>query len=600
MRKKYFLFLIAVFIFSMILPGYENLSRSTNWTKHPVIKILADGNIICLWGEGTLERNADTVYRILNTKTGVWGPKKIAVNHVFAALFPHIVEDSEGVIHMAYMDGNARMNRDIWYTNFDYRKPEGEQWRTPRMIVRTPEQSAWQRISIDPIREDLYVTWQHAYEYSGNENWKSNIVCVKKTKDPITGEYSDWSEDVKISRDIEKVSIHQATVFANDKLHAVYEEGHEAAWTLKYNFLEGGPNFKEGAINTVVEIPGGIPPSYWPELEADSKGNLYCLYSRRTTETKVAYKPLNGPWQDLGPIIGGSRITMVGLCMAKNDVAYAIHNQGYNDENQAGETYRPVFVRLTNTNIQKPVKIRESGRYQRVLEIEVDDKGTAHCVWSGPGMGTDPTHMDTHYETVEQIGGPVVKLNVPEVVLTDEDVEITGEVVSSANPVVNHRFYERRTKTWGGDGPSYTMRFTTPGFYTIHYYVSDTQNLMGHDSVTVEVLDAPFQPVEANASTEITRGYLFRAWVNKMTFKNDARNDEKFDNLTHFNIYRRNAGESDWGSPVTTIAYNGQQTYEYVDPQAFVKKDDAQSLEYAVAMVANVGGFDKESRKTQF
>ena len=600
MRKKYFLFLIAVFIFSMILPGYENLSRSTNWTKHPVIKILADGNIICLWGEGTLERNADTVYRILNTKTGVWGPKKIAVNHVFAALFPHIVEDSDGVIHMAYMDGNARMNRDIWYTNFDYRKPEGEQWRTPRMIVRTPEQSAWQRISIDPIREDLYVTWQHAYEYSGNENWKSNIVCVKKTKDPITGEYSDWSEDVKISRDIEKVSIHQATVFANDKLHAVYEEGHEAAWTLKYNFLEGGPNFKEGAANTVVEIPGGIPPSYWPELEVDSKGNLYCLYSRRTTETKVAYKPLNGPWQDLGPIIGGSRITMVGLCMAKNDVAYAIHNQGYNDENQAGETYRPVFVRLTNTNIQKPVLIRDSGRYQRVLEIEVDDKGTAHCVWSGPGMGTDPTHMDTHYETVEQIGGPVVKLNVPEVVLTDEDVELTGEVVSSANPVVNHRFYEKRTKTWGGDGPNYTMRFTTPGFYTIHYYVSDTQNLMGHDSVTVEVLDAPFQPVETNASTEITRGYLFRAWVNKMTFKNDARNDEKFDNLTHFNIYRRNAGESDWGSPVTTIAYNGQQTYEYVDPQAFVKKDDAQSLEYAVAMVANVGGFEKESRKSQF
>ena len=600
MRKKYFLFLIAVFMFSMILPGYENLSRSTNWAKHPVIKVLEDGNIICIWGEGPLERTADMAYRILDRETGIWSHKDAAVYHVYSAIFPQIAEDSQGVIHMAYMDGNARANRDIWYTTFDYRKEFGEQWRTPKMIVRTREQSAWQRISIDPIREDLYVTWQHAYEYSGNATWKSNIIAVKKTKDPVTGEYSDWSEDVKVSRDIEKVSIHQDTTFANDKLHAVYEEGHEAAWTLKYSFCEGGPDFKEAHPNAVVEIPGGIPPSYWCELEADSKGNLYLLYSRRTTETKVAYKPVGQNWQDLGAIIGGSRITMIGLHMARNDVAYAIHNQGYNDENVAGETYRPVFVRLTNTNIQKPVLIRDSGRYQRTLEIDVDDEGTAHCVWAGPGMGSHDDHMDIHYDFVEQVGGPEVKLNVPDVVLTDEDVEISGEVISSANPVVNHRFFEKRTKVWGGDGPNYTMRFTTPGFYTIHYYVSDSQNLMGHDSVTVEVLDAPFQPTDTNATTEITRGYLFRAWVNKMTFKNDTRNDEKFDNLTHFNIYRRNAGETEWGSPVTSIAYNGQQTYEYVDPQAFVKKDDAQSIEYAVAMVANVGGFEKESRKTQF
>lgn len=598
MMKKVLL-IITIMVFSLLLlgEGTENLSNDINhWAKHPVIKVMVDGNVICLWGEGEEERIADTVYRILDTTTKKWGPKLVAVKHIYAALFPQICEDTAGVIHMSYMDGNARQNRDIWYTSYDYRKAAGQRWSQPEMLIRTREQSAWQRITIDPIREDLYISWQHVYEYAADPTWHSNIVVFKKTKDPVTGQYGAWEGPVKMSRNIQEVDIHQATVFSNDRLHAVYEEGHEAAWTLRYNNLQGGPNFQEAKDNTVRDIPGGVPPSYWPEIDVDSKGNLYVVYSRRTNETRAAFKPVDGEWEDLGPIINGSLITMIGLVVTKNDVAYCIHNQGYNDP-AGGSRYRPVFVRFTNTNISSPTLVRDTGSGQRVLEIDVDDNGTAHCVWAGP---YNRAKMDIHYERVpQQAGGPKVKLNVPDILLTNEDVTLQGEILSSTSPIVNHRFYIREENIWGGDDtPEYTLQFTKEGFYTIHYYVADSNNLMGHAAVTVEVLDAPFQPTGSARTTEIVRGLLFRAWVNKFTWENDSRNDGKFDNITHFNIYRRNAGET-WGAPVTQIPYNGSgSTYEYLDPQAFVNQNDAESIQYAITVVADVSGFEKESKKT--
>jgi hypothetical protein len=596
---KKIILIMTILVFSLLLlgEGTENLSNDINhWAKHPVIEVMVDGNIICLWGEGEEERIADIAYRILDTTTWKWGPKLAAVRHIYAALFPQICEDSEGVIHMSYMDGNARQNRDIWYTSYDYRKPTGQRWSRPEMLVRTREQSAWQRISIDPIREDLYVTWQHVYEYAADPTWHSNVVVYKKTKNQVTGEYGLWEGPVKMSRNIQEVDIHQATVVADGKLHAVYEEGHEAAWTLRYNYLDAGATFKEARDDTVRDLPGGAPPSYWCELDADSEGNLYCVYSRRTNETKAAFKPVGEEWQDLGPIIRGSLITMIGLKVARNDVAYAIHNQGYHDP-AGGSRYRPVFVRFTHDNISTPTLVRDSGTGQRVLEIDVDDNGTAHCVWAGP---YNRPKMDIHYERVPQpVGGPRVKLNVPEILLTNEDVTLQGEVTSSTSPIVNHRFYIRKLKLWGGgDTPEYTVRFTKEGFYTIHYYVSDSNNYMGHTAVTVEVLDAPFQPTDVARTTEIVRGMLFRAWVTKFTWNNDSRNDGKFDNLTHFNIYRRNTGES-WGAPVTQIPFtDSATTYEYLDPQAFVNQNDAESIQYAITAVADVSGFEKESKKT--
>jgi hypothetical protein len=607
MTKKIVLTLIVLSLLSVLLTaeGAINLSSTTGWSKHPVMRVLDNGKLICIWAEGEIEARSDIIYRLLDLNTMQWSEKKVAVRHIFATHFPQIVEDSQGIIHLSYMDGNSRYTRDVWYTAYDYRKPEGEQWSKPE-LCKTPDriQDAWQRITIDPQREDLYISWQYVYkdDIHSPAGWHSNIVVVKKTKDPLTGKYGPWSEDLKLSRNVWDASIHQTTVFVHDRLHGVYEEGIEGAWALRYNYCEGGPDFKEGDPTTICEIPGSAPPSYWPELEADSAGNLYLVYSRRTTETKAAFKPVNGNWQDLGAIIKGSKITMIGLFMGRNDVAYCIHNQGYKDPDSAGEKFRPVFVRFTHDNIRPPVLVRETGRYQKVLEIEVENNGTAHCAWAGPGLGADPLNYNIYYERVPQpAGGPRVRLHVPDTLLTNEDITLRGEILSASTPVVNHRFFIKNLKIWGGDGPEYTVRFSQPGFYTIHYYVSDLNNYMGHDAVTVEVLDAPFQPAEASKTSDVVRGYLFRAWLNKLSWKNDNRNDGKFTAISHFNIYRRNAGEANWGSPLTTVPFTDSSvTYEYLDPQAFRNQQDALAVQYAVSVVADVSGFEKESPLTEF
>jgi hypothetical protein len=454
-KKKLCLMLVLMIFMAMRVQGLERLSRSGNWAKHPVITILTNGDILCLWGEGAEERIADICYRILNRQTGKWGDKKIAAHHVYAAVFPQIVQDCEGVVHMAYMDGNSRSNRDIWYTAFDYRKPEGQQWATPSMILRTSEQSAWQRIAIDPQREDLYVSWQHVYKDNPNspEGWHSNIVVVQKSKDLETGEYGLWSEPVKLSRNVEDISIHQDTIFVDGKLHGVYEEGKDndkADWILRHNFLEGGIGFGEAAKETVVEIPGASPPSYWCELAVDSQQNLYLVYSRRTTETMAAFKSVDGSWQDLGSLYTGSVITMIGLTVAKNDVAYVIHNQGTSGK------IRPVFVRFTDKVKMPPVPVTDYQDVQenKTLEIEVDDEGTAHCVWTVQ-VGSDRARLDVwHHKVHQSTDGPEVALSVdPPTVLTNEDITFTGTVLNSATPIVNHRFYIKSSEFWGGRRP---------------------------------------------------------------------------------------------------------------------------------------------------
>ena len=210
--------------------------------------------------------------------------------------------------------------------------------------------------------------------------------------------------------------------------------------------------------------------------------------------------------------------------------------------------------------------------------------------------------MNIYYERVPQVGGPEVIISAPAVVLTNEDVEFTGSVLSAATPILKHRFYCREMRVWGGedDSNTYIMRFPEEGLYTVHYYVADAQNLMGHAAVTVEVIDAPFQPTSGYRTAQIVRGLLFRAWITTISWKSDKRNEDKFDTLSHFNIYRRMAGGGDWGQPVVEVPYtDAYASFQYQFPNAFTSLTDAEAVEYAVTMVAVVNGQEKESRKTE-
>ncbi|MDY0296816.1 MAG: PKD domain-containing protein [Acidobacteriota bacterium] len=587
-------------------PEKISLSRSGGWepyrSMHPVVKVLSDGNIMVAWEEGESEAHCNIVYRFLDTKTNQWNPPldqlpKVAANRAFSCTFPQIVEDGDGAIHIIYQDGVSQPTRDIWHTVLRDGK-----W-TQQMILRDSVNSAWPRATLDPETGDIYATWQvlilhpdgipyvfgdseigFSVLHKGASAWTNparmfSYAYLNYQENPVRG----------------SITIHQSTAWANGQLHGLFMDGLESAWKIAGQSMpRNGHPVHPGPAPVMIQDAG-----YWPELEADSKGNLIGVYSFRNGGTAWCYKPVGGEWQ-AKPVIGPGVADFMGLAIGKNDIAYAINKTGYADG------FLPVAIRFSNEVVSPTIQVDSTSRYPIRTEIDVDDNGDIHCVWTDRRCNdwvTDSCATSVWYRKISQEpGGPTVAIeDVPATIITKEAVNFSGKVTKSSSSIKKHTWYNHKLALWqSGQNLNYT--FQSPGFYTIHYYVADAQNRMGHTSITVEVIDAPFQPTEASVSDSLIRGFFLRRYINELNWKTDPRNDGKFENLTHFNIYRRRAGESDWGTPYTTLDYvDSDTTYNFRDEKpGFATEEEAAEWQYAVTVVANVSGSDKESKKTIF
>ena len=567
--------------------GFNNMYRS----MHPNILVMNNGDILAVWEEGEDEGHCHIVYRIFDNESKDWIPSidtkpAIAVRALRSAGFPVLVEDSEGVVHMSYQDGTARRNRDAWYCYYKDGK-----WSVPQMIIRTINNTAWPRIAVDRYTNDIYATWHRELMNPQIEGDSVIAYIFKKAGS------SKWDILRNFSMTVQPTTIHQASAFANGKLYSIFMDGHEGNWNIMANSALQGEN--GGQAEVISDIESG----YWPELAADSQGNLYGIYSTRQGDLFYVYKGVSSGWKNLGAIATNGRIDFFGLTVAPNDVAYAIYQRGIGDGK-----YAPVFIRITCENVSKPFYIHEA-RYPKRFKIGVDSEGAVHSVWSdfndGDSMHSDAFSSDVWYKKIDQaqIGkGPTINIeDVPDTIITGDEIIFNGKIVSNPNEIVNHRWYVGENKICASTLESLTYTFGKAGKYDIHYYVSDTNNLLSHKSVSVEVIDAPYQPTDSVVESKLIKGFLFRRYVNKLTWKNDSRNDGKFENIIYFNIYRREKGEPDWCSISSVTFSNSSVTYKYIDDSiAFKTEVEAHGYEYAVSVVADVNGDEKESKKTFF
>lgn len=584
-------------------PEKVSLSRSGGYgpyrSMHPVVKVLSDGNIIVLWEEGPSERECSIVYRFLNTQTGQWNPPlnqlpRVAAARLRSATFPQVVEDAAGTIHVVYQDGTAQVNRDIWVTSL-----KGNTWEK-KMVLTDRENSAWPRINIDPETGDMYATWHKLIphsEGSGIVEGDSEIIYSVLKKGALR-----WSESSNYSNAYlnhldspirGSITIHHSTAWANGHLYGLFMDGEEGDWAIAGQSMPRG-----GFTGRYGEAPVNIAASaYWPELAADSQGNLYGVYTRRDGRTYHCYKPAGGPWE-ARDAIGPGQLDFIGLTVAKNDVAYCISKSGY------AEGFLPVVVPFTESTISPLIQVDNNSRFPIRLEVDIDDQGAMHCVWTDRNCNeskTDECSTSVWYRKISQApGGPSVAIDgIPAIIITKEPMTFSGRVVNVNGSIAKHTWYIHEMSLWKS-GQDLEVTFDTPGFYKIHYYVADNSNRMGHTAVTVEVIDAPYQPTQAAVSASLIRGFFLRRYINELTWKNDARNDDKFDTLTHFNIYRRQAGTTDWGSAYTQVNYvDSSTTYSFRDDSpGFSTATEAADWEYAVTVVANVSGSEKESKKS--
>jgi len=613
--QKISVIIFSIIFFSVVLfAGDYNLSKyedgdevvykndvgqriAHGWAKHPAIKVLENGDILVIWGEGMMEGRSNIVYRILDHKTKKWGPKKMAISRTFASQFPHVVEDHNGILHMSYQDGNARQNRDAGYAYGVYdEETKTFNWTKSKMFSTIRKNSAWPRISIDRKTEDLYVSWQHPMQQdaSGAEVG-SNIVYQKYIKAE-----DKWGSMRNISCLGTTKTIHQATVFANNKLLGIFMDGTEACWSIMCNYSDYDKN-DSGTFEVAYQIPGGDPSSYWPEMELDSEGNIHAIFTRRLLTLDHAFlhhdKIGEGNfWKHNVLNSKNGYITMIGLLIAKNDVAYAIAVRGYADG------YQPYFIRFSvDTETGSIIKsnsysVSEDTREPRVPKLEVDNEGDVHCVWTG--------NDQIWYHKIDQpAGGPKVTLTTDkENVITNTDVTFYG---SSNSKIKNFRYYIQKLNFWGegnsNEGKDLTIQFTEEGDYNVHLYVADNNNLMGHTSITIHAIDSPYPPLNAKVEANIIKGYLFRQGLNKLQWEKNPENVDKFDKLINFNLYFRTSETAEWQFLIKVNYNESANSYEYIHTiSEFGTQSDAEKYEYAVTVTAEHNDKEIESEKRVF
>ncbi|HDP95201.1 MAG TPA: hypothetical protein ENN40_07570 [Candidatus Aminicenantes bacterium] len=570
------------------------------WSMHPVVKVLSNGRVIVMWEEGESVSRANIVYRTHNPATGQWSPAldqfpAVAVNRRYSAGFPQVLEDREGTIHISYHDGNASANRDTWYAYY-----KNGVWTNQIVLMDRPN-SAWPRLSYDPETDDLYMTWQYIVPHPEGANYKnhdSEIVVSILRKGSTQWTYRTNYSCAFLNHEQDplpgSVTIHQDNVFSKGRLYGLFMDGDTGDWTVAGQDMPRD-GYTERRGKAPVNIHAG---GYWPEIAATSTGDIYGTCSFRSGGIASIYKPYNGEWRP-GPNIGPGHQEFLGLAVAKNDVAYAMTQINYADG------FLPVAVRFTKDFKSPLFEVDDTSRFPIRMEIDVDYEGNMHCVWTDRNCNGLPEHCQTRvwYRMLPQEpGGPTVNItDVPATIITKEQTRLSGQTVKVNGSIVNHTWYIHKLGLWE-NGKNLDVTFQEPGFYEIHYFVADNLNRMGHKAITVEVIDAPFQPTEAGVSESLIRGFFLRRYINELSWKTDARNDNKFENLTHFNIYRRQVGETEWGTPYTSMDYvNSDTAYTYRDESpGFATQDEAAEWQYAVTVVAEVSGSDKESKKTVF
>jgi hypothetical protein len=592
MKKLLIIFLGLMFIMPVTAVSHDKINISRNGSTfnvyrsmHPFVLVMNNNNIMVLWEEGPIEKECDIVYRILDTKTNTWTPglnsrPDVAVKRIRSASFPMAVESSDGVIHVSYQDGDAQSNRDAFYIYY-----KDGVWSPRERVARTIQNSAWPRIALDKETDEIYVTWHHQHALGSHA---SDIVFCKRNMK--TGK---WSIIINFSKTANVISLHQASTFTKGRLHTIWQDGKESNWKIMANSALGQATVS--AVGTAIDLPGA-ENGYWPELSHDNLGNLYGIFSNQKLELFYAFKAVDGKWVFGGLLNKGGRKDFFGLNVAQNGVAYAIHQVGYDSG------WLPVFIRFTHGNISKRITINDNAKYPKRFHLDIDDEGAVHAAWSdfpaGDSAHTDDFPSDVWYQKVDQQGGPKIKITANvDTAITNESITFTGATTSEPNAILTHWWYINKN-ILESTTSTLTKTFTSPGTYTIHYYVADSDNLLGHTSYTLEVLDVPYKPQNTSYTIDVIKAYLYRGFINHIRWDDDSRNGSKFTNLDHFNVYKRNVGSTDWGTAVGKVNYTAAGA-QYIDKSAvFSSRSDASKYEYAVTIVAIINGQEKESKIT--
>lgn len=359
MRTKKILFLCVLLLCvgPFFLQGNQiNLSNTPNQSVWSAIAINAAGEIMVVWSEWS----GDGVwYRI--QKGGEWSEKrKTGIVHQ-QSWSNQLAVDSYGTFHLSYADGYGSLGRDIYYSYFT-----GSRWSTAERVYASPHNSAWNRIDVD-TNDDIYVQWYHKYY---NPEDVSDIASISK---PRMGRWPSSYENV--SRSLGEESIHPAFRVRNGNVYSCYMDEQNPRRIFFAERIDGHWN-----------SPVHVSPGYYPALEIDSSGNIHIVWTQ--WDGNFYYKSReNGQWGATEVISNGEAPLYFGDLKCKSNVLVANWVQWDGDNNWGvyASAKVPGGQWITPVKIGDTLPLGEED--ERLVQVAIDNRGCAHFVWHGIGVG---------------------------------------------------------------------------------------------------------------------------------------------------------------------------------------------------------------------
>lgn len=369
--KRFFLICILAFILiSPNLFSLENISWTGPDSHKSAIAVNQDGVILVVWCEGLWGEESGTIWYNVNKGYGWEGAKNVNVT-VQTVWSPQLDIDSEGNFHLAWADGYTRFSREIYHAVYD----PNTGWKDDTMIYNSPENSAWERISIDGDR--VYICWFHEHV----DPYASDIVMHSKKLDedwPLSYERLTWHPYDETT--------HPAFRVKDGKVHMVcmVGVGLYAPWRLQYTEGERG-TYWAGVSPTTI-----YPLGYYPALELDDNDDSHVAFSTRTGNF-FCISQENGNWKGAEVISSTHAELQFGDMRYNNNVLIACWVQ----ESASGKS---VYYAKKTPGGDWSEAIELYPAYKPDYpQVWVDDAGYAHFVYDDYVSGRE---RDIYYEKI--------------------------------------------------------------------------------------------------------------------------------------------------------------------------------------------------------
>jgi len=524
--KKYSVYcLVLILLISLNVYGELNLSQSSMLSSRPAVAVNQNGVKLVVWTDsGTIDDAGAIWYNVY--KNGVWEGAKDAGLTREISWASQLDVDSKGNFHLAFADGYGSTTRDVFHSVYN---PDSG-WSAPKMIWKSPSNSAWQKIDVE--EDMIYITWYH----KNTDPWQgSDIVMQIKGIEDVA-----WPDAYfRITYTANLVSIHPAFKVKDGKAYAcnMGKTSPSAAWGLFY---------KEGLMDSSwqsFKAEQIVSPIYYPELEVDDDGNVHIIFSNKTGNYFYKSK-IGDTWKGTEIISNKFARLQFGDIEYKNNLLVATWLQTID-----GETFVYYSRKMLEGDWEMPIQVSDRGE-ARVPKLWMDDNGYAHFVW------IDKSHSHERDVFYEEIPIPVP---LPFLQLSDDSLSFTveGDFPEPATLTVKNIGEDSLTynistdQSWMTVTPTngtldyqdeveIQVEITDPlldvGTYTGIIEVSSPQAINSPRQVEVEleVLVPPiFPPLNFTGEVKENRALFIREYIHHLSWEPNPDNR----NITKYKLY---------------------------------------------------------------